>query len=356
MLDRLTALTRRLARHLFDSFSGEMRQGWRFRAASWCWRQARYCFHRLCRRQPPFLIVLDGPAVLSGFASLSGWSISRGARVLRVRLFINGQCLAETIPNAGRPDVRSRFSHYRWVGPCGFRLAPEPGTLGDGHYSALLVVEDERGRVHEKRTPLLVRDYRHADTSALPAHLQGSDREYQVWIEHQPQISGKCTSGPFISVVMPIYRPRLDQLLEAVTSVRQQTYRNWELCLCDDGSGQDLLTQALAKLACEENRIRVFSLPQNQGISAATNAAIGHSRGEFVAFMDQDDRLTPTALEEVAQAAQRSPFDLLYTDEDRLDHLGCRMEPFFKPDWSPELLWGMMYLANLCVYRRSFLV
>ena len=71
--------------------------------------------------------------------------------------------------------------------------------------------------------------------------------------------------------------------------------------------------------------------------------------------MDQDDLLAPHALHEVAQATQRQSFDFLYTDEDRIDEHGCRVEPFFKPDWSPDLLTSMMYLAHLCVYRREFL-
>ena len=82
---------------------------------------------------------------------------------------------------------------------------------------------------------------------------------------------------------MPIYRPPYEQLLEAITSVCEQTYQQWELhCLCDDGSGQPALTQALEALAHADPRIKLMTLPHNQGIAAATNRAIEAGNGEYV--------------------------------------------------------------------------
>jgi GT2 family glycosyltransferase len=140
-----------------------------------------------------------------------------------------------------------------------------------------------------------------------------------------------------------------------VDSVRAQHYQNWELCLSDDGSGQLDLTRYLEELARGDERIRVTSHRSNRGISAATNTAIGLATGDYIAFMDQDDELAPEALAAVAAVVDKEPADVLYSDWDRIDSQGCCVEPFFKPDWSPDLLRSMMYLAHLTVYRQAFL-
>jgi GT2 family glycosyltransferase len=161
--------------------------------------------------------------------------------------------------------------------------------------------------------------------------------------------------GPLISVVMPVFRPDLKYFHAAIDSLRGQTYSRWELCLCDDGSEDTVLTEHLRQLSRRDERIRVVAGGGNRGISAATNSAIRQSRGELIALMDQDDRLHPQALQAIACAAVKTPGDLYFTDEDRLDVLGRRVCPFFKPGWSHDLLQGMMYLGHLCVYRRGML-
>lgn len=356
MFDWLTALARRLARRVYFALRGEAQPNtWRFRASSWMWRQARFLFHRLFRRQPAVLLVLDGPAVLSGFAAITGWCLGRNKRIARIRAWVQGRCVAEAVPTTDRADVRQRFPHYRWSGPCGFRLAPDPGSLPDGTYSLLLQAEDTAGTRTELHTELNVREYRIADGPTYPAHLQGSDREYQAWIAEHPPVLQFCSSGPLLSLVMPVYRPCLEHLRAAVDSVRRQSYAQWELHLCDDGSRQAALTQLLEQITAADGRVHLHVLPENGGISAATNRALSQCRGDYVAFMDQDDLLAPHALQEVARAAQRQPFDLLYTDEDRIDSHGCRIEPFFKPDWSPDLLYSQNYFSHLGVYRRELM-
>src|SRR5207253_2668047 len=107
---------------------------------------------------------------------------------------------------------------------------------------------------------------------------------------------------------------------------------------CDDGSANPALTCALRFWGALDGRIRSLSLPRNRGIAVATNTAIRMGVGDYVAFLDQDDVLAPNALAEVAGALEDNDADLLYTDEDRLDAKGSRIEPIFKPDWSPDLL------------------
>jgi GT2 family glycosyltransferase len=168
--------------------------------------------------------------------------------------------------------------------------------------------------------------------------------------EHHPALA----DGPTISVVVPVYRPDLALLRSAIDSVRRQTYDRWELCLCDDGSGDPVVTAALQAAAASDPRIRVTALAANGGISAATNGALASASGSWVAFMDQDDELAPDALAAVAEAVLADArVDLVYTDDDKIDREGRRFGPQFKPDWDPDLLLAMCYFSHLVAMRRS---
>jgi GT2 family glycosyltransferase len=159
---------------------------------------------------------------------------------------------------------------------------------------------------------------------------------------------------PLISLVMPTYRSNLKYLREAIDSVRGQLYPDWELCIADDGSGRPELESALAAYARTDQRIRFRAVPENRGISAATNEAMSMCRGEFVGFIDHDDTLTPDALLRFAQVLTADPeIDVVYSDQDKLTLHGIRADPFLKPDWSPVYALGAMYIGHLLVVRRS---
>ena len=163
---------------------------------------------------------------------------------------------------------------------------------------------------------------------------------------------------PLISVITPVYNISRIWLERAVASVRAQTYPNWEICLCDDGSTNKETLAELDRIATAGDlRIKVIRLGINSGISAATNAALDRADGEFVAFLDNDDELDPHALEANIRALNRDrEIDVLYSDEDKLDPDGQRVEPFYKPDWSPHFFREVMYVGHLLVARRSLVM
>ena len=81
--------------------------------------------------------------------------------------------------------------------------------------------------------------------------------------------------------------------------------------------------------------------------------------GDYVAFLDHDDELAPEALYQIVVALQRRPYELLYSDEDRIEIDGhghwSHHTPFFKPDFDPDLLLSMNYICHLAVLRRDLL-
>ena len=188
--------------------------------------------------------------------------------------------------------------------------------------------------------------------------------EYETWVGIRGQAgpSGDALwrrvealrRRPTISVVMPVHDTPPDWLLAAVGSVAAQIYPDWELCIADDASSREDTLETLRDLEGSDARIRVARLEESRGIVGATNAALALARGEFVAFLDHDDELKSAALLEVAELLSDQPgLDLVYTDEDKRDPDGRLVDPFLKPDWSPDLLMSVNYLNHLSVYRRE---
>jgi GT2 family glycosyltransferase len=76
--------------------------------------------------------------------------------------------------------------------------------------------------------------------------------------------------------------------------------------------------------------------------------------GDFACFVDQGDELPEHALSSLARAIVEDPSrDIIYSDEDRVTGEGEHVEPFFKPDWSPEYFLSWMYTGRLAGYRRQ---
>jgi GT2 family glycosyltransferase len=159
---------------------------------------------------------------------------------------------------------------------------------------------------------------------------------------------------PKISVITPVYNVPETYLRKCIESVIHQVYPHWELCLADDASPKSHVKRVLAEYAAKDSRIKVVNLPVNGGISVASNAAFNLATGDFIALLDHDDEIAEHALFRAAETIVENPtVDVIYSDEDKLTAEGKHLDPFFKPDWSPEYFLACMYTCHLTVYRAE---
>ena len=166
--------------------------------------------------------------------------------------------------------------------------------------------------------------------------------------------TGLTTTGPLVSVLLPVCETPQRLLCQAIASVTGQTYRDWELCVADDASQAPHVGTVLGRNA--DPRVRIVRLPERSGIAACTNAALQLARGDFVALLDHDDALAPHALSRVAtELAQHPDAELVFSDEDKIVD-GRRCCPYFKPGWDPELMAGQNIVSHLGVYDRKRLL
>ncbi len=158
--------------------------------------------------------------------------------------------------------------------------------------------------------------------------------------------------GPLISVIMPAWRSTALFLQEALQSLRNQEYQQWELCIATSEL-DDEAREALQRMAYADTRIRIIPLTSNLGISGNTNAALSHARGSYVAFMDHDDLLYPHALAECARTIIRTGADIVYSDESIIYEDGTLKQFAYKPDWSPEAFLSANYFGHLVCMSLS---
>jgi glycosyltransferase involved in cell wall biosynthesis len=197
--------------------------------------------------------------------------------------------------------------------------------------------------------------------------LQHDTRDYAQWIKNYDTLTAKMLSlmqdqmmqwpfQPLISIVMPTYNTDEVWLRAAIESVQQQIYPHWELCIADDASTQPQVRTILEEYAAQDARIKLQFRTENGHISAASNTALEMVTGDFVALLDHDDTLARHALFWVVDAIIAHPeAKLCYSDEDKINERGERVDPYFKPDWNPDLFLSHNYITHLIIYQTELI-
>jgi glycosyltransferase involved in cell wall biosynthesis len=129
---------------------------------------------------------------------------------------------------------------------------------------------------------------------------------------------------PLVSIIIPTFN-RASLLPRAINSVLGQTFRDWELIVVDDGSGDG--TDLPPRAAADEPKISLVRLPQNRGVSHARNTGVRRSSGRFIAFLDSDDEWLPPKLErQIAWMGTHPDYRICQTREYWIRH-GKRVNP-----------------------------
>lgn len=128
---------------------------------------------------------------------------------------------------------------------------------------------------------------------------------------------------PTVSVIAPVYNGE-KYLKECLDSVILQSYPHWQMICINDGS-TDRSLGILEDCARADARIRVFS-QENQGLSVSRNNGLQYAQGDYILFLDCDDRLTPDALECLTKRAAEDHLDILYFDGETFFNAGLETE------------------------------
>ena len=151
---------------------------------------------------------------------------------------------------------------------------------------------------------------------------------------------------PLVSVVMPAYNGE-KYIGEAIESILNQTYTDFELIIIEDKSTDHTL-QAIQKY--KDSRIHLYTNSYNRGISYSTNLGISHSKGKYIALLDDDDLALKRRLEwQVAFMEEHAEIDILGGRSAMIDESGN----FIRYDKEP--IYNSNYIkANLLFYNKKF--
>ncbi len=174
--------------------------------------------------------------------------------------------------------------------------------------------------------------------------LQRRSYDYCVWSEW---FGKRCGSGahralpsqahtPLFSIRMGVSTVQPRHLRRAVESVLAQRYPFWKLCIDVDAAASPAVRRSLTAYQGRDARVIV----RHDAVEPTTAATSPVPADEtFIVWLHPDDALARDALEQVAQAVSDHPdVHLLYGDEDSLGRFGRRVQPRYKPAWSPHLL------------------
>jgi GT2 family glycosyltransferase len=225
---------------------------------------------------------------------------------------------------------------------------------------AIWLKEKERGITRAKVLAALAK----SDEALERLHSRAldSDAPYHRWVRENDTLSdldrtvirthiAVLPACPLISVIMPLGEAAEIVWRKSLNSVITQLYPYWELFICTDERTASSLRAIVDAL--EEPRIQVSILNGAEGWVAVANAALSSASGEFVTILEGGDILAEQALYEAALELGKAEFtDIIYTDNDLVDCNEQRSNPWFKPDWDPDLLLAQDYITHLAVYRR----
>jgi len=143
---------------------------------------------------------------------------------------------------------------------------------------------------------------------------------YNTYIES----NNNGSENPLVSVIIPTYN-RSHMLLRAVQSVLRQTYRSLECIVVDDGSSDNSIEKIRRQF--QDKRLIFLRHDMNKNASSARNTGIAYSKGQFLAFLDDDDEWLPEKLQKQLSLIQKLPLNVgmvycwmdCYDKDDRID-------------------------------------
>ncbi len=316
----------------------------------------------VARPAPPGMrLEVDRPAIFEGAArgpvrgalTIAGWSAARGG-IAQVDVFCDERLLGHAHLGMRREDIGAAFPDYKGALLAGYALVLPPGTLPEGNHEVRVVATPARedpaappAGTLERRFRLQVERY-----DALPPDgsirlaLPPSEAEFGL------TLLARLGCHPQFTVVLADAAAGdagLAALAATLRSLSSQAYGEWSVQARLPDAASLEAARALPEVADPAGRVRLARQDQPAAGTAALPTLVDADPAApaFTLLLRAGDLLGADALLELACAlAADRHADFIYADELRADPGQGRRQPFFKPDWSPDLLLAMNYVGR----------
>jgi GT2 family glycosyltransferase len=298
---------------------------------------------------PPGAQVVAGKSI-----EFHGWAVARTG-IQRLEAFLDGEPRGRCRCGISRPDVAVAYPDYSGAEESGFMGVVPADGLGPGQHTLTIQITGRDGQQDELHGVFSIQCASLAFGEAGELNLQ-----YAEWLRRRSPTPEDLRQARARSREL-LYRPRISLILTGragsvamIESLGDQVYGNWEVCATDR---QLLPSETRQSDGRETGGVLRFDGARADGPAAEWNLTMAEASGEFLIRCDEPGRLSPLALLEIASVLNQEPdLDLIYVDTDRVSASGVRWDPIFKPDWSPDLLLSMNYVAPFYACRRSLLM
>lgn len=153
---------------------------------------------------------------------------------------------------------------------------------------------------------------------------------------------------PLITVIVPVYN--IEKYLErCVNSIRNQTYKNLEILLVDDGS-TDKSSEMCDVFAAEDDRVRAIH-KENGGSSSARNLGITQAKGEYLGFVDSDDYISENMYELLMSALQEYDAEIAQAGRDEIDEEGNMLPNICEPPAEKCFIESADFLREMLMHK-----
>ena len=303
-------------------------------------------------------IWVDKPAVANGKVAepvggrltIEGWALAKSG-VESIEVCLDEQTLGNAYYGMARRDVQEAFPDVPNALRSGFLFSIPPRVLESGRHIIKLRTRTTEGNIKEvgfqvevKRNPGAEDDY-----ATIRRRIS------QVEIDLYQDILSRLGWNPSFCFLLRI-AGSIDPTKVGVTiaSICRQTYQKWHVVIIADEKARNSLRRELPAIEpSSRHRFRVIRGTDLDNPIPSDQVGDGPS---LVSFLSPGDELGCDCLAEIAVASGlRRYAKLFYADEDRISPSTRRREPFFKPDWSPDLILSTNYIGRPWFVRSDVL-
>ena len=297
---------------------------------------------------------LIGGAVVTPIRSnleIAGWGLARRG-MASIEIAIDGERVTSAYTGIRRLDVQRAFPDWDGALTAGFSALLPHRTLPKGRHTVAIALRDLAGQEARAEFRIEVEDAPDADG---PWSLRRRMTPAEIDLLARPMLGAGRQPSFVVVLPLPFGVKVVQQARATLASLATQAYERWRLCVITGTSHVESLRHVLLD-GFDELSDRVELLPSDHAIGEllANGSAVTH-----VMMLSPGDELGCDALLEFAVHATLHPeADFLYSDERRRSSSSGKVEAFFKPQWSPDLLLSMNYLgrawcAPVDTFRRA---
>ena len=308
------------------------------------------------------VLCIDQPRIRNGAAEapvtgnliINGWAMAR-AGVHFIDIALDGQPLAKARHGIGRMDVAQAFPDRPGAALSGFAAFIPNRALPKGRHTISVRLVDAENRATGDEFTVQIEDLPEGEGPwSLRRKMPQAEIDLQMGIlaalDWQP--------GFHFVLAMPGTTHGLKEVRQTLASLREQTYPGWSATLLVEGKGTPLANLRKLILAGFEEvagRVRVGATKAKERLGDVAGERVGGAPG-FVSALRAGDTLGCDALLELAMASgMQRDADFFYSDERRADPVHGKIEAFFKPGWSPDLLLSTNYVGRAWFARAELL-